>query len=103
MRIDPETAEAELGTLLSPAAVAEGLAAEPEPVAELVAEPVAEPVADPVAPAVVEAPPAPPPETILPVAPGFWPGVPVGAKVPGLPAASVMVKRVVQAGGPLSL
>lgn len=80
-----------------PAAVAVGVAAEPEaeetPVVELEALGLAP---------VGVAPPLPP-ETILPVAPGFWPGTPVGAKVPGLPEASVMVKRVVQALTPVVL
>lgn len=87
-----------------PAAVAVGLAAvpvaEPEGVPVAVEEPVAAPE---VAPVGVAAPPLLPPETILPVAPGFWPTTPVGAKVPGLPEASVMVKRVVQAFTPASL
>lgn len=92
MRTDPETVEAEfLLSVAPPAAVALGLAAEPEPVAA------APPGALVAAPEVAVAPPALPPETILPVAPGFWPEAPVGAKVPGLPAASVMVKRVDQA------
>lgn len=84
-----------------PAAVAVGLAAEPVAVPEAApvgveGVPVAEVPAEGVAPLL-------PPETILPVAPGFWPTTPVGAKVPGLPEASVMVKRVVQALTPCSL
>lgn len=80
-----------------PAAVAVGV---PEGVPAVAVE--KEPVAAELEPVGV-APPLLPPETILPVAPGFWPGTPVGAKVPGLPLASVMVKRVVQALTPASL
>jgi len=78
---------------LPPVAVTLAVAAPEAEVAEGLAEPVA------AAPVVVAA----PPETMEPVAPGFWPGTPVGARVPGLPEASVMVKRVVQALTPLSL